>query len=65
MNKIPEDNAESLEIDFNLTNMIVDYKERQRDRILTKLREHLREKFVSHNHNKHDDGSDEDEHPTI
>ena len=31
--------------------MILDYKERQREVILTKMRENIRDKFINHKHN--------------
>ena len=37
---------ESAEDDFNLTNMIIDYKERQREKVLTRMKEVFRELFV-------------------
>ena len=38
--------AEETDTDFNLTNIIIDYKERQREKILNKMKISFREKLI-------------------
>ena len=45
--KLLVDNSmDKVDNDFNLANLITDYKERQRDKALTKMRSRFRELFV-------------------
>ena len=41
--------------DFNLTNMIIDYKERQRERVLTRMKDVFRELFITNPQNEIND----------
>ena len=38
--------TDEVDTDFNLTNLIVDYKERQREKILNKMKQAFREKLI-------------------
>ena len=50
--KILDKNFETLEADFNLTHMIIDYKERQREKIMIKMKENFEKIFMKHKHAK-------------
>ena len=39
---------EKIEGDFNLTDIIIDFKERQREKILKKMAENFRAQFIKH-----------------
>ena len=38
--------TDEVDNDFNLTNIIIDYKERQREKILNKMKQVFREKLI-------------------
>ena len=44
--------SDTVDCDFNLTEMIVDFKERQREKVLQKFRDGLRKAFTGGNNNK-------------
>ena len=50
--KILDKNFETTDVDFNLTHLILDYKERQRAIILEKMRANFHERFYAHNKKK-------------
>ena len=41
-----DNSIDKVDNDFNLTNMIIDFKERQREKVLTKMRNKFRELFI-------------------
>ena len=65
INSILEKNFESLEVDFNLTHLILDFRERQRANILEKMKSNFHDRFMAHHHAKENafaDAADETAH---
>ena len=44
--KVLDESSEKIDNDFNLTNVIIDYKERQREKIMGKMKKRFQDLFV-------------------